>query len=38
MGPDGGKNGGEVLFEGTSVDLLHSEKSVTAEYLRRDIR
>ena len=37
MGPDGGKNGGEVIFEGTPADLLHSAKSITAEYLRKDI-
>lgn len=36
IGPDGGKNGGEVIFEGPPADLLHSQQSVTAEYLRRD--
>lgn len=37
MGPGGGKNGGEVIFEGTPADLLCSTQSVTAEYLRKDI-
>lgn len=37
MGPEGGKNGGKVMFEGTPEDLLKSKSSVTAEYLRRDI-
>ncbi|MDR2917914.1 MAG: excinuclease ABC subunit UvrA [Tannerella sp.] len=37
IGPDGGKNGGRVIFEGTPLDLLQASGSVTAEYLRRDI-
>lgn len=37
IGPDGGKNGGQVIFEGTPSGLLHSTQSVTAEYLRRDV-
>lgn len=34
MGPDGGKNGGEVIFQGIPKDILHSDKSITARYLR----
>lgn len=34
LGPDGGSRGGEVLFEGTPLDLLACERSVTAMYLR----
>ncbi|OIK08910.1 hypothetical protein BIV60_25220 [Bacillus sp. MUM 116] len=33
MGPKGGKNGGQVLFEGTPEELLHHQTSATAEYL-----
>lgn len=33
MGPGGGKNGGEVLFEGTPGDMLKA-KTVTAKWLR----
>ena len=33
MGPGGGKNGGEVLFEGTPGDMLKAE-TVTAKWLR----
>lgn len=34
LGPDGGSRGGKVLFEGTPLDLLACERSVTAMYLR----
>ncbi|MFD9909987.1 ATP-binding cassette domain-containing protein [Streptomyces sp. NPDC059063] len=35
MGPDGGKHGGRVVFEGTPRELLRAEGSFTAEHLRR---
>ena len=35
MGPEGGKNGGHVLFEGTPGDLIRCEKSYTGAYLKR---
>lgn len=37
MGPEGGKNGGGILFEGTPQALLRCENSFTAEYLRMDM-
>ncbi|MFH8617650.1 ATP-binding cassette domain-containing protein [Streptomyces sp. NPDC017979] len=37
LGPDGGKNGGELVFEGTPAELLEHPKSFTARYLRRDL-
>ena len=33
LGPEGGKEGGYLLFEGTPQDLGTSKKSVTASYL-----
>ncbi|WP_330172684.1 excinuclease ABC subunit UvrA [Streptomyces sp. NBC_01498] len=36
LGPDGGKHGGEILFEGTPAELLGHPKSFTAEHLRRE--
>ncbi|MER6912133.1 excinuclease ABC subunit UvrA [Streptomyces sp. NPDC000594] len=36
LGPDGGKHGGEVVFEGTPAALLAHPTSFTAEYLRRE--
>jgi excinuclease UvrABC ATPase subunit len=36
MGPEGGRKGGQILFEGTPKDLLNVETSYTAQYLRSD--
>lgn len=33
LGPEGGKKGGEVLFEGTPEELRHCPRSLTAKYL-----
>ncbi len=35
LGPDGGKNGGEIVFTGTPAELLRHPDSLTGEYLRR---
>jgi excinuclease UvrABC ATPase subunit len=35
LGPDGGKNGGEVMFTGSPEELLAAKNSLTGEYLRR---
>ncbi|MET7296118.1 excinuclease ABC subunit UvrA [Streptomyces griseoloalbus] len=35
LGPDGGRDGGRVVFEGTPAELLEAEGSFTAEHLRR---
>ncbi|UFS98267.1 ATP-binding cassette domain-containing protein [Nocardia huaxiensis] len=35
LGPDGGKNGGEIVFTGTPAELLADRDSLTGEYLRR---
>ncbi|WP_335932945.1 excinuclease ABC subunit UvrA [Streptomyces sp. PTD5-9] len=37
LGPEGGRNGGEVLFQGTPAGLLDHPTSFTAAYLRRDL-
>jgi len=34
LGPEGGKKGGELLFQGTVEDLVHCERSITGKYLR----
>ncbi|MBE7004061.1 MAG: excinuclease ABC subunit UvrA [Ruminococcaceae bacterium] len=34
LGPQGGKDGGEILFTGTPGALLDCERSLTARYLR----
>ncbi|WP_405182292.1 excinuclease ABC subunit UvrA [Nocardia sp. NBC_01377] len=35
LGPDGGKDGGEIVFTGTPAALLDHPRSLTGEYLRR---
>jgi excinuclease ABC A subunit len=35
MGPEGGKNGGKVIFEGTPKQLLSTKHSLTSKYMRR---
>jgi excinuclease ABC A subunit len=35
LGPDGGKNGGEIVFTGTPEKLVGASGSLTGEYLRR---
>ncbi len=34
MGPKGGKNGGEVLFQGTPEDLVNCQNSYTGQFLK----
>lgn len=34
IGPDGGKNGGEVVFTGTPMDMIQHAKTLTADSLR----
>ncbi|WEK55933.1 MAG: excinuclease ABC subunit UvrA [Candidatus Cohnella colombiensis] len=34
MGPDGGSKGGQVVFEGTPLQIIHAEHSITGKYLR----
>ena len=34
MGPEGGKKGGELIFEGLPEDLVRCERSATGKYLK----
>jgi len=39
MGPEGGRNGGEVLFSGTPEEMIASNtKSYTTSFLRDELR
>ncbi|WP_081238458.1 ATP-binding cassette domain-containing protein [Streptomyces viridosporus] len=38
LGPDGGRDGGRVVFEGTPEQLLAARGSFTGEHLRRAVR
>lgn len=35
LGPDGGENGGEVVFEGVPEDMIKIQKNHTAHYLKQ---
>ncbi|HJN05490.1 MAG TPA: excinuclease ABC subunit UvrA [Bacteroidales bacterium] len=37
LGPDGGENGGKLIFEGTPDDIINCSKSYTGKYLRDKI-
>lgn len=38
LGPGAGRHGGKVIFSGTREELLKSQNSLTAKYLRGEIR
>lgn len=38
LGYEGGRNGGDILFEGTPLQLICCQRSITADYLRREIQ
>ncbi|HPG31013.1 MAG TPA: excinuclease ABC subunit UvrA, partial [bacterium] len=35
MGPEGGRNGGEIIAEGTPEDIIKKNRSYTGNYLSR---
>ncbi|MBU5439581.1 hypothetical protein KQI42_16320 [Tissierella sp. MSJ-40] len=37
LGPEGGKNGGQVVFTGTPRDILKNGTTITADYLRKSL-
>lgn len=37
MGPEGGKKGGELIFQGLPEDIINVENSITGKYLKRII-
>lgn len=38
MGPEGGAEGGHVVFEGTPEQMIRKAKGYTAEYLRKEFK
>ena len=38
LGPEGGKDGGELVFEGTPEDIVKSNKSFTGKYLMKRMK
>lgn len=37
LGPDGGENGGFVVFEGTPKEIIKSKESITGKFLREKL-
>ncbi|HDK7167457.1 TPA: excinuclease ABC subunit UvrA [Clostridium botulinum] len=37
LGPEAGENGGRIMFEGESKDIINNENSITGKYLKRYI-
>src|SRR5690606_8077352 len=37
IGPEGGKKGGEIVFEGTPEDLIECNESYTGKYLKNHL-
>ena len=37
LGPEGGEDGGKIIFEGIPEDLIKNEKSYTGKYLREKL-
>ncbi|MDE1191909.1 MAG: excinuclease ABC subunit UvrA [Arachidicoccus sp.] len=38
LGPEGGKGGGKILFEGTPEEMLKHKTSFTAKYLKEEMK
>lgn len=38
LGPGGGKNGGEIVFEGTVPDILRKRKNLTGKFLKAELK
>ncbi|WP_068598061.1 excinuclease ABC subunit UvrA [Vaginella massiliensis] len=38
VGPEGGKNGGKIVAEGTPEEIIKNKKSVTAEFLKPELQ
>ncbi len=37
FGPEGGKNGGEIICQGTPEEIIKNKKSITAKYLEKEL-
>ena len=35
MGPEGGKKGGELIFQGVPEDIIHCSRSITGKYIAK---
>lgn len=37
LGPEGGERGGNIVCEGTPAEIMKNEKSITAEFLKKEM-
>ena len=37
IGPEGGKHGGQIIFEGTPEEIIQCEKSLTGLFLKKEM-
>ena len=37
LGPGGGKNGGSITFEGYLQDIFKNKKSVTGQFIKKEL-
>ena len=37
LGPEGGDNGGKIVFEGTPENIINSSTSITGKYLKKKL-
>jgi excinuclease ABC subunit A len=37
LGPEGGKRGGNIIFEGSPSKIIKSKKSFTGQYLKLEV-
>ena len=38
LGPEGGQKGGYILAEGTPEEIINNTKSITAQYLKEELK
>ena len=37
VGPEGGRNGGQIVAEGTPEEIIKNEKSITGKFLKKEM-
>jgi excinuclease ABC subunit A len=38
IGPEGGSKGGEIVASGTPEEVIKSKKSITAKFLKKELK
>ena len=38
LGPEGGKNGGKIIAEGTPEEIIRNKNSFTAAFLKEELQ